>query len=217
MKTTSQFRVFSKLLISVFVLLSMGASSASSARLAAPSTDSVDICPGVDESKVDKVDVLILLDNSLSLSSESGGSDKEGKRFDALRTMFQSIAKGVSNIDGSGPRVDVGVSLMAFAQTTKFGFSDQKTGIIALEQSINNPDELANEIKNKLTNETQQAGTNYINALDDASSFLASQPNTHCKFLIWFTDGAFDYNDAQLRDGKKEKDFLDSIGVESSK
>lgn len=208
MKTTSQFRVFSKLLISVFVLLSMGASSASSARLAAPSNDSVDICPGVDESKVDKVDVLILLDNSLSLSSADGGSDIEGKRFDALRTMFQSIAKGVSNIDGSGPRVDVGVSLMAFAQTTKFGFSDQKTGIIDLEQSINNPDELANEIKNILTNETQQAGTNYINALDDASNFLASQPNTHCKFLIWFTDGAFDYNDAQLRDGQKEKDFL---------
>ena len=208
MKTTSQFRVFSKLFITVFVLLSVGASSASSARLAAPSNDSVDICPGVDESKVDKVDILILLDNSLSLSSEDGGSDKEGKRFDALRTMFQSIAKGVSNIDGSGPRVDVGVSLMAFAQTTKFGFSDQKTGLITLEQSINNPDELANEIKNILTNETQQAGTNYINALDDASNFLASQPNTHCKFLIWFTDGAFDYNDAQLRDGKKEKDFL---------
>lgn len=208
MKITSQFRVFSKLLISVFVLLSMGASSASSARLAAPSTDLVDICPGVDESKVDKVDVLILLDNSLSLSSEDGGSDIEGKRFDALRTLFQSIAKGVSNIDGSGPRVNVGVSLMAFAQTTKFGFSDQKTGLITLKQSINNPDELANEIKNILTNATQRAGTNYINALDDASSFLASQPNTHCKFLIWFTDGAFDYNDAQLREGKKEKDFL---------
>ena len=132
MKITSQFRVFSKLLISVFVLLSVGASSASSARLAAPSNDSVDICPGVDESKVDKVDILILLDNSLSLSSEDGGSDKEGKRFDALRTMFQSIAKGVNDIDGE-PRVEVGVSVMAFAQTTKFGFSDQKTGIMKLE------------------------------------------------------------------------------------
>ena len=214
MKITSQFRVFSKLLITVFVLLSVGASSASSARLAAPSNDSVDICPGVDESKVDKVDVLILLDNSRSLSSEDRGTDKEGKRFDALRTMFQSIAKGVSNIDGV-PRVEVGVSVMAFAQTTKFGFSDPKTGIMKLKESFNNPDGLADEIKNILTNETQQGGTNYINALNDASSFLASQPNTHCKFLIWFTDGAFDYDNSQLKKPKTEKNFLDDMNKEA--
>lgn len=208
MKTTSQFRVFSKLLISVFVLLSMGASSASSARLAAPSTDSVEICPGVDESEVDKVDVLILLDNSKSLSSEDGGTDKEGKRFDALRTMFQSIAKGVSNIDGT-LRVEVGVSLMAFAQTTTENWKfAEENGIIPLEQSIANPDKLENEIRNILTIETQRAGTNYIKALDYASNFLASQPNTHCKFLIWFTDGAFDYDDSQLVKPKTEKDFL---------
>jgi hypothetical protein len=56
-------------------------------------TESVDICPGINEARVNQVDVLILLDNSLSLKT----SDKDRKRFDALEKLFQSISNGVQN------------------------------------------------------------------------------------------------------------------------
>jgi hypothetical protein len=178
-----------------------------SAATPSNSEESIDICPGVDEAKIDQVDILILLDNSLSLST-GPTTDKDGQRFEALKTMFESVWSGVQTEGENRSRVNVDISLMAFAQTTKFGISNQDTGIVPLESTISDPEGLANEIKSKLPNDKQQGGTNFINALNDARDFLDSKPDTSCKFLIWFTDGVFDYDDSQLRDNKTEADYL---------
>jgi hypothetical protein len=187
-----------------------------SANAATPqnASENIDICPGVDEARINQVDILILLDNSLSLST-GPTTDKNGQRFDALETMFESIWGGIQNEGEAATRVDVNVSLMAFAQTTRFGFSDGQTGIVDLEKDISDPSGLADEIKSKLPNDVQQGGTNFINALNDARDFLDSKPATNCKFLIWFTDGVFDYDDAQLKDGKTESDYLNSLSKDT--
>jgi hypothetical protein len=199
----------------VFVTTLLFASSVSPAQSSGKKlkgSESVDICPGIDESKVEKVDILILLDNSKSLSSMKGNSpsDKNRQRFDALENMFESISSGIKGADGSAARVEVDVSLMAFAQTTKFNFSNSD-GVVPLTSSFAEPGKLADEIRNILKDETQANGTNFINALNDARQFLDKKSDTHCKFLIWFTDGVFDYDDAQLQDGKKEQDYLNQL------
>ena len=193
------------------LLLASGVSPAQSSGKVLEVSESVDICPGVNESKVDKVDILILLDNSKSLASKiEPPSDIDRRRFDALENMFNSISSGIKGTDGSDSRVEVEVSLMAFAQTTKFDFSNSD-GVIPLTRSITEPGELADEIREILKDETQANGTNFINALNDARQFLDKKSDTHCKFLIWFTDGVFDYDDNQLKDGRKEGDYLKQL------
>ena len=200
----------------ISILAIVGFAVIPSANAATPqnASENIDICPGVDEARINQVDILILLDNSLSLST-GPTTDKDGQRFDALETMFESIRGGIQNEGEAATRVDVNVSLMAFAQTTRFGFSDGQTGIVDLEKDISDPSGLADEIKSKLPNDKQQGGTNFINALNDARDFLDSKPATNCKFLIWFTDGVFDYDDAQLKDGKTESDYLNSLSKDT--
>ena len=200
----------------ISILAIVGFAVIPSANAATPknASENIDICPGVDEARISQVDILILLDNSLSLST-GPTTDKDGQRFDALETMFESIWGGIQIEGEAATRVDVNVSLMAFAQTTRFGFSDGQTGIVDLEKDISDPSGLADEIKSKLPNDKQQGGTNFINALNDARDFLDSKPATNCKFLIWFTDGVFDYDDAQLKDGKTESDYLNSLSKDT--
>ena len=168
----------------------------SSLSAAGAENSAVDICPGIDESKVEKVDILILLDNSRSLSSKKTGSDLERKRFDALRIFFASVSNGLKKDDSSGSRVEVDVSLMAFSQNTN---------PIDLKQDISKPEALANEISDALPDESQQPGTNFISALDAAATFMESKQIGSCKFLIWFTDGAFTYSDDSKKSLKENK------------
>jgi len=207
MIASKSIKRFLGFLISAVAVGGFAIGPSASAATPSNSEESIDICPGVDEAKIDQVDILILLDNSLSLST-GPTTDKDGQRFEALKTMFDSVWSGVQKEGDNESRVNVDVSLMAFAQTTKFGISNQDTGIVPLESNISDPEGLATEIKSKLPNDKQQGGTNFINALNDARDFLDSKPDTSCKFLIWFTDGVFDYDDAQLKDNKTEADYL---------
>lgn len=173
-----------KIWIAALSVMSMLVLPTSSLSAASEETSNVDICPGIDETKVNQVDILILLDNSKSLSSEKTGSDKERKRFDALQTLFESVSKGLKNSDGSDSRVKVDVSLMAFAE---------KARMIPLKNQIFDPVALADEISNALPDKDQGSGTNFISALDEAAKFMESRQPASCKFLIWFTDGAFSF------------------------
>ena len=163
------------------LLLAPGVLPAQSSGKVLEVSESVDICPGIDESKVDKVDILILLDNSLSLQT----SDSKRERFIAIEQLFSSISSGINGTDAAS-KLSVVIELMTFAQTAK---------TLKLENiDINNPKKISDEIDRKLPDNEQQAGTNFINALDAAQDHL-EQPskNGHCKFLIWFTDGSFSY------------------------
>ena len=176
--------MFKKICIAALSVITMLVLPTSALSAAGEETSNVDICPGIDETKVDQVDILILLDNSKSLGSEKTGSDKERKRFDALQTLFESVSKGLKNPDGSGSRITVDVSLMAFAE---------KTRTIKLDNQIFDPVALANEVSDALPDKEQGSGTNFISALDEAAKFMESRQPASCKFLIWFTDGSFDF------------------------
>jgi hypothetical protein len=209
MIASKSIKRFLGFLISAVAVGGFAIGPSASAATPSNSEESIDICPGVDEAKIDQVDILILLDNSLSLSTGTK-ADIDGQRFDALETMFESIWGGVQNEGEISTRVNVNVSLMAFAQTTRFEISDEKTGIISLDKDISDPSGLKKEIESKLPNSTQQGGTNFINALNDARTFLDSKPATSCKFLIWFTDGVFDYY-GEGKDGKTESEYLSDL------
>jgi hypothetical protein len=144
-------------------------------------SESVDICPGIDESKVDKVDILILLDNSKSLKS----SDPKRQRFDAIEQLFKSISLGI-NGNNTDSKLGVDIEVMTFAQSAIS---------LKLESvDINDPKRISDEIRENLPDDGQQGGTNYINALNAARENLSHpSKNGNCKFLIWFTDGSFDY------------------------
>ena len=204
MKTSSTLKKFP--LLMMFSLIMGGLGLAHGASAATPSTvsESVDICPGINEAKVNQVDVLILLDNSKSLID----SDKDRKRFDALENLFQSISNGVEN---EGKKVEVKVSLIAFAQTTNFKSIDG-SGLVFKDKVLDDPSALATVVRKTLTDETQAAGTNFINALDKAEEFLSSsERQANCKFLIWFTDGVFDYDKNALKETETKQGKINDL------
>jgi hypothetical protein len=181
------------------LLLASGVSPVQSSGKILEVAESVDICPGIDESKVDKVDILILLDNSSSLKT----SDPERQRFVAIKQLFESISSGINGTN-TDSKLSVDIEIMTFAQTAK---------TLKLENiDINNPKKISDEIDRKLPDNGQQGGTNFINALDAARENLSHpSKNGNCKFLIWFTDGSFAYakqsdkSDTENRKLKKDK------------
>ena len=181
------------------LLLAPGVSPAQSSGKVLEVAESVDICPGIDESKVDKVNILILLDNSSSLKT----SDPERQRFVAIKQLFESISSGINGTN-TDSELSVDIEVMTFAQTVK---------TLRLENiDINNPKKISDEIDSKLPDNGQQGGTNFINALDAARENLSHpSKNGNCKFLIWFTDGSFAYakqsdkSDTENKKLKKDK------------
>ena len=205
MMKTSSTRKKSTLLLMVSLMMGgLGLAHGASAATTFDVTESVDICPGINEARVNQVDVLILLDNSLSLKT----SDKDRKRFDALEKLFQSISNGVQN---ESKKVEVRVSLMAFAQTTSFDASDE-SGLVFKDKELNDPLALSKVIRETLTDDTQAAGTNFMNALNKAEEFLSSsERQANCKFLIWFTDGVFDYDKNALKEAETKQGKIDEL------
>ena len=181
------------------LLLAPGVSPAQSSGKVLEVAESVDICPGIDESKVDKVNILILLDNSSSLKT----SDPERQRFVAIKQLFESISSGINGTN-TDSELSVDIEVMTFAQTVK---------TLRLENiDIDNPKKISDEIDSKLPDDGQQGGTNFINALDAARENLSHpSKNGNCKFLIWFTDGSFAYakqsdkSDTENKKLKKDK------------
>ena len=144
------------------------------------SSGNMTICPGVDPTKTTAIDLVVLLDDSKSLTStknERVPSDPDGTRFDALKTMFESINSGLEN------RVPVIPKFFAFGTSVKE---------ITPDSGLNDPSALATDIRKLLPIRNQEPGTNFQKALDRATDYLTSRPSSNCKFLVWFTDGVFD-------------------------
>ena len=134
------------------------------------------------------LDVVVLLDNSKSLSGKNNrGSDPNGRRFDALDQFLENF----SNTKTNTRQKSFGL--------IKFGTSAE---VIVQLKAITpeNVGEIKKIIKSEVPNsyEKQDSHTNYISALDEAkSNFEKNDPNNiNCRILIWFTDGVFDTNDS---------------------
>ena len=160
------------------------------------SSGNMTICPGVDPTKTTAIDLVVLLDDSKSLTSTKNDrvpSDPDGTRFDALRTMFESINSGLEN------RVPVIPKFFAFGTSVKE---------INPESGLNDPSALATDIRKLLPIRNQEPGTNFQKALDRATDYLTSRPPSNCKFLVWFTDGVFDLGSNDKAEEKKALDDL---------
>jgi hypothetical protein len=134
------------------------------------------------------LDVLVLLDNSKSLSGKNNrGSDPNGRRFDAIDEFLENF----SRTETSNKQKNFG--LIAFGASTR--------NIIELGAiNVANVGEIKEKIKSEVPNSyvTQDNYTNYISALDEAKRNFEKNDtnNENCRILIWFTDGVFDTNDS---------------------
>lgn len=134
------------------------------------------------------LDVVVLLDNSKSLSGKNNkGSDPSGRRFEAIDEFLENFSRTeLKNRDKNFGLITFGTSARIIVELN---------GI-----SSANVDEIKEKIKNEVPNSyaTQESHTNYISALSEARSiFEKSDPsNQNCRILIWFTDGVFDTNDS---------------------
>jgi hypothetical protein len=131
--------------------------------------------------KEGELDVLLLLDNSKSLSR----SDERGQRFDAIDQLLESLAAS----ERKNSKNNFG--LITFGQSTK--------EIIGLKEITPNTyksigELIRDEVPNSLKD--QEKLTDYVAALNEAFLILKSRPPSNCKFVIWFTDGVFDLSDS---------------------
>jgi hypothetical protein len=164
----------------LFLGLSAVSPQVSALSQSQPSSGNMTICPGVDPTKTTAIDLVVLLDDSKSLTSTKNKrvpSDPDGTRFDALKTMFESINSGLEN------RVPVIPKFFAFGTSVKE---------LNPTSGLDDPSALATDIRELLPIRNQEPGTNFQKALDKATDYLTSRPPSNCKFLVWFTDGVFD-------------------------
>jgi hypothetical protein len=177
-----------------FTVIALALMSGSEAQSVAQSKESgLQVCR--DENGNERsgdLDVVVLLDNSKSLSGKNNsGSDQSGRRFDAIDEFLENFSRTEVNNRGKN------FGLIAFGTSARI--------VVELSAISNaNVDEIKEKIKNEVLNsyETQDSHTNYISALSEArSTFEKSDPsNQNCRILIWFTDGVFDTNDSDKAD-----------------
>jgi len=140
------------------------------------------ICKEVDGStKKGDLDVLLLLDNSKSLSK----SDESGQRFDAIDQLLESLAAS----ERKNSKNNFG--LITFGKSTK--------EIVRLKPiTLNTYESIGKLIRDEVPNslKDQEQLTDYVAALKEAFSILNSRSPSNCKFIIWFTDGVFDISDS---------------------
>lgn len=135
------------------------------------------------------LDVVVLLDNSKSLSKKDNtGSDPGGRRFEAIDEFLENFSRAETKDKQKN------FGLITFGTSTR---------IIIELNAINetNVSGVKEKIKSEVPNsyEKQESHTNYMSALNEAkSTFVKNDPsNQNCRILIWFTDGVFDTNDSE--------------------
>jgi len=141
-----------------------------------------------DDGKVQRsVDLLLLLDNSTSLNLAKSPTDKDRLRFSAIRQMLDAVGSAVSGAESS---LEVRFGVITFSADATELISLAENRLVTRDSAT----QLAQEIENRLPNETQSNGTNYVNALERAFGvFGASSSTDRCRVLVWLTDGEFSH------------------------
>lgn len=128
------------------------------------------------------LDVLTIFDDSKSLSGSEngGGSDVDGKRFDAVEEFLTSFAATKSNRTKNFGLIKFGATAQVIVPL----------GEITEENFEGKISDIRRKIPNKYS--SQEKLTNYVLALKKATEEFDQRPEQNCKILIWFTDGVFD-------------------------
>ena len=191
-------RKVARLLVAPMSLLAFGSVANASSPETNEAAPTVKICVRPDGSVPAVVDLLLLFDNSKSLNSKvKPPTDKDGKRFDAVESMLTAIG---SAVNGSEAEVNFGL--------IKFG-SEAKVLIPFGEKRVTteSASSLAEDIRERLPldPDKQDRDTNYLNALEAAEQLFEMQSSTHCRVMVWFTDGEFSIEDRSKRDEKLDE------------
>lgn len=130
------------------------------------------------EPLVGDIELMLVMDNSLSLSAK----DPSGTRFLQVRTMLESVHDRISN--SRRPR-DVRFSLITFAGQAVVKISRANAVVL----NNRNLTELGDVVKAAAPGD--KSNTNYVAALDSALEDMQSAPAQNCRVVVWFTDGAY--------------------------
>lgn len=152
-----------------------------------------------------EIDLLLLLDNSTSLNLAKAPSDSERLRFSAIRRLLEAVGSAVDNADVP---LDVRFGALTFSaraqELVSLAENRTITGVTATS--------IAAEIEKRLPNETQQNGTNYLNALDAAfQQFSESSSSDRCRVLVWLTDGEFSHGGSNRQTDEALTGLFDSV------
>jgi len=130
------------------------------------------------------VDLMLLLDNStsLNLSTINPPTDPNETRFDAVEGMLTAIGRAIK---GSDARVNFG--LVTFSAQAQVRIP---LGEVTISEGT--AVQVADRVRREAPSSSQSNGTNFIKALDAALDVFAEKsPSSHCRVLVWFTDGMF--------------------------
>lgn len=146
------------------------------------------------------VDVIVLVDNSTSLGNEDNpGSDPTGQRFEAIDQFLDGYRE--ANLDNSD-REETPEERSGAKRFGLIAFEQSATTIVELQDigDSQNVDKIKRQIRDRLEDgKNQKAYTDYRVALEKAKeAFEKGDPDDkNCRILIWFTDGAYDPENAR--------------------
>jgi hypothetical protein len=178
-------------LVVVMALSTLWAPTATSAQ--DQKTKPLKVCQNDDGTpKRGAIDVVMLLDNSRSLTTPENPTDPKGLRFDAIRDLLNALDDVSSSEDGE-TAITINFGLVSFGKNA--------TVQIPLAP-LESPDEVDKTIRKKLPNNRnlQEKTTDYVRALETAIAILENRPETNCKMLIWFTDGQYESDELREDD-----------------
>jgi hypothetical protein len=161
------------------------------------------ICLDKNKQTKSTVDLMLLLDNStsLNLSTISPPTDPNETRFEAVEGMLTAIGRAIK---GSSARVNFGLVTFSAQAQVRIPLGEVT---IAEGTAV----QVAERVRREAPSSSQANGTNFIKALDAALEVFAEKsPSTHCRVLVWFTDGMFAHGGG-AEDTKRELDKLPGL------
>jgi hypothetical protein len=192
--SSSAIRIATLAMLTTAIAVPMSASAAEQKQ------KPLQICTDEDGTpKRGPLDIVLLLDNSKSLSSKTGGTDKEGKRFEAIGDLLNSFSELTKDSGGTASSqtqsgLDINFGVVSFGSQAVVRLPLDKLG---------DPQATLDKIKSKLPDSSQERTTNYLLALEKALSILGERPEGNCKFLVWFTDGQFESREIDTKDKER--------------
>lgn len=153
-------------------------------RLVGATESQLRICLDSNQRTKEVVDLVLLLDNSTSLngSTTAKPTDPNESRFEAVESMLDAIGRA---IEDSSARVNFGLITFAAQAEVRIPLGEEviAAGTVA---------SVARRIRAEAPSKNQKNGTNFVTALNEAFDvFERDSPSSHCRVLVWFTDGMF--------------------------
>ena len=126
------------------------------------------------QKNIDKVDVLLLMDNSKSLKSAKGrenSTDYDGKRFDAVGDLLESLAS-LTESSQSQEGVSINFGMVSFGKSAR-------TEIAFRTLTWENREKIKTQVQVALPEKDLENETDYIGALNHSLEMLTGRPDSN--------------------------------------